>query len=144
MLRKLLLLSAFLGLVDMANACTNFIVGKKASADGSVICTYNADDYGLFINLCHYPAGTHADQRGHAVLRSQAGSVVSGAGAGWPLDAVQSHRLHLADDPVDSGGDQRAARVLGPCSHTPPVQVTAWQMGMCAPATHDHGVAALP
>ena len=60
MLRKLLLLSAFLGLVDMANACTNFIVGKKASADGSVICTYNADDYGLFINLCHYPAGTHS------------------------------------------------------------------------------------
>ena len=59
MLRKLLLLSAFLGLVDMANACTNFIVGKKASADGSVICTYNADDYGLFINLCNYPAGTH-------------------------------------------------------------------------------------
>lgn len=59
MLRKLLLLSAFLGLVDMANACTNFIVGKKASADGAVICTYNADDYGLFINLCHYPAGTH-------------------------------------------------------------------------------------
>ena len=59
MLKKLLLLSAFLGLVDMANACTNFIVGKKASADGSVICTYNADDYGLFINLCHYPAGTH-------------------------------------------------------------------------------------
>lgn len=59
MLRKLLLLSAFLGLVDMANACTNFIVGKKASADDSVICTYNADDYGLFINLCHYPAGTH-------------------------------------------------------------------------------------
>ena len=59
MLRKLLLLSAFLGLVDIANACTNFIVGKKASADRSVICTYNADDYGLFINLCHYPAGTH-------------------------------------------------------------------------------------
>ena len=38
-------------------ACTNFIVGKKASADGSVICSYNADDYGLFIGLCHYPAG---------------------------------------------------------------------------------------
>ena len=28
------------------NACTNFIVGKNASVDGSVICTYNADDYG--------------------------------------------------------------------------------------------------
>lgn len=41
-------------------ACTNFIVGKKASADGSIICTYNADDYGMFINLAHYPAGRHA------------------------------------------------------------------------------------
>ena len=40
-------------------ACTNFIVGKKASADGSVICTYNADDYGMFIGLCHFPAALH-------------------------------------------------------------------------------------
>lgn len=40
-------------------ACTNFIVGKKASADGSVICSYNADDYGMFIGLCHFPAGKH-------------------------------------------------------------------------------------
>ena len=43
-----------------ANACTNFIVGKEASADGSVICTYNADDYGMFGYLNHYPAGTHS------------------------------------------------------------------------------------
>ena len=40
-------------------ACTNFIVGKNASQDGSVICTYNADDYGMFMSLCHYPAATH-------------------------------------------------------------------------------------
>lgn len=40
-------------------SCTNFIVGKKASADGSVFCTYNADDYGMFIGLAHYPAGKH-------------------------------------------------------------------------------------
>ena len=52
-MRKQLLISAFL------LACTNFIVGKNASADGSVICTYNADDYGLFIGLCHYPADVH-------------------------------------------------------------------------------------
>ena len=42
-----------------ANACTNFIVGKKASTDGSVICTYNADSYGMFIGLYHFPAGKH-------------------------------------------------------------------------------------
>ena len=43
-----------------AFGCTSFIVGKKASTDGSVICTYNADDYGMFIGLCHYPAAKHA------------------------------------------------------------------------------------
>ena len=45
--------------VGEVQACTNFIVGKQASADGSVICTYNADDYGMFIGLAHYPAARH-------------------------------------------------------------------------------------
>ena len=42
-----------------ALACTNFIVGKNASADGSVICSYNADSYGAFMWLYHYPAAKH-------------------------------------------------------------------------------------
>ena len=42
-----------------ASACTNFIVGKKASADGSVFVTYNADSYGAFMPLYHYPAAKH-------------------------------------------------------------------------------------
>ncbi len=41
--------------------CTNLIVGKKASADGSVIVSYSADSYGLFGFLCHYPAAKHPD-----------------------------------------------------------------------------------
>ena len=45
--------------VQSATACTNFIVGKKASADGSVICCYNADSYGAFMYLYHYPAAKH-------------------------------------------------------------------------------------
>ena len=49
----------FVGFGSVGMACTNFIVGSKASTDGSVICTYNADDYGMFIGLCHYPAGHH-------------------------------------------------------------------------------------
>ena len=43
-----------------AQACTNLIVGKKASADGSVMCTYSADDYGMFQSLAHFPAAKHA------------------------------------------------------------------------------------
>lgn len=42
-----------------ALACTNFIVGKNASVDGSVICSYNADSYGAFMKLAHYPAAKH-------------------------------------------------------------------------------------
>lgn len=40
-------------------ACTNLIVGKKASANGSVIVSYSADSYGMFGFLCHYPAAQH-------------------------------------------------------------------------------------
>ncbi|MCD8296641.1 MAG: C69 family dipeptidase, partial [Prevotella sp.] len=59
-MRKILLtVIALMGYASYALACTNFIVGKNASVDGSVMCTYNADDYGMFINLCHYPAGKH-------------------------------------------------------------------------------------
>ena len=43
------------------NACTNLIVGKNASTDGSVMITYSQDSYGSFGWLHHFPAGTHAE-----------------------------------------------------------------------------------
>lgn len=58
MKRQILLSLAFVAAVG-SMACTNFIVGKKASADGSVICSYNADSYGAFMHLYHYPAAKH-------------------------------------------------------------------------------------
>ncbi|MBQ1581388.1 MAG: C69 family dipeptidase, partial [Prevotella sp.] len=59
-MKRFLTLCCLIGLyVCQSTACTNFIVGKKASVDGSVICSYNADDYGMFQYLCHYPAGKH-------------------------------------------------------------------------------------
>lgn len=54
-----LIICCLLAGIACSEACTNFIVGKKASADGSVFCTYTADDYGMFIGLCHYPAAKH-------------------------------------------------------------------------------------
>ena len=59
-MKKQIFLSTFLMVASYAFACTNFIVGKKASADGSVFCTYNADSYGAFMPLYHFPAGKHA------------------------------------------------------------------------------------
>ncbi len=58
-MRKLFVSIFMLGSIT-AMACTNLIAGKKATTDGSVLCTYSADDYGMFINLCHFPAGKHA------------------------------------------------------------------------------------
>ena len=40
-------------------ACTNLIVGKKASTDGSVMCTYNCDGFGFSGSLFYSPAGRH-------------------------------------------------------------------------------------
>lgn len=48
-----------LGTGLVSYACTNLIVGKKVSADGSVIVSYSADSYGMFGYLCHYPAAVH-------------------------------------------------------------------------------------
>ena len=58
-MKRYFIFSIFLLIGVKVFSCTNFIVGKKASADGSVFCTYNADDYGMFIGLAHYPAGKH-------------------------------------------------------------------------------------
>ena len=42
-----------------ADACTNLIVGKKASVDGSVICTYNCDSFGFASSLSYSRPGKH-------------------------------------------------------------------------------------
>ena len=41
------------------HACTNLVVGKKASKDGSVIISYSQDDYGSFEPLRVIPAADH-------------------------------------------------------------------------------------
>ena len=58
---KRILLTAMLTLVSVAGfACTNLIVGKLASTDGSVMCTYNCDGFGFAQPLGWYAAGRHA------------------------------------------------------------------------------------
>ena len=42
--------------VTMIFACTNFLVGKKASTDGSTMISYSADSYNLYGELYHWPA----------------------------------------------------------------------------------------
>ena len=58
-MKRKMILSAMLVIATGTMACTNFIVGKNASADGSVICSYSADSYGMFQGLTHYPAAKH-------------------------------------------------------------------------------------
>ncbi|MBR4952754.1 MAG: C69 family dipeptidase [Alistipes sp.] len=51
------LVGAFIGSVQMADACTNFIVTRGASADGSNMVTYAADSHGLYGALYSYVPG---------------------------------------------------------------------------------------
>lgn len=55
---KKIFLFTFFCLVSQIHvfACTNFLVGKKASLDGSTIISYSADSYALFGELYHWPA----------------------------------------------------------------------------------------
>ena len=55
-----ILAAAALGLAAPAEACTNFIVTKGASTDGSVMVSYAADSHALYGALYHTPAGKHA------------------------------------------------------------------------------------
>ena len=51
-----LLLSSFTFHLSPLSACTNFLVGKDASVDGSTIVSYAADSYGMFGFLHFAPA----------------------------------------------------------------------------------------
>ena len=61
-----LLLPLFLALVfdPSLGACTNLIVTKEASKDGSVICTYNCDTFGGRHELVN-PSGGQGKEKQH-------------------------------------------------------------------------------
>ena len=61
-MKKIFLTLAFVLLLVMTgSACTNFIVGKKASADGSVFISYSADSYGMSGYVAHFPAAVYPE-----------------------------------------------------------------------------------
>ncbi len=56
---SLLVFIAIMGWGLRSQACTNLIVGKNASVDGSVLISYSSDDFGMFGSLWQFRAGTH-------------------------------------------------------------------------------------
>lgn len=62
MVKKIILVAmlfAFIIPTQIGNSCTNFIVTKGASIDGSVMVTYTADSFGFYGELYHYPAAVY-------------------------------------------------------------------------------------
>ncbi|MDR0231321.1 MAG: C69 family dipeptidase [Dysgonamonadaceae bacterium] len=47
--------------IASAWCCTNLLVGKSASTDGSTMVSYSADSYALFGELYHWPAASHPE-----------------------------------------------------------------------------------
>lgn len=59
-MKKLILTAAATAaLAFQGAACTSFLVGKKASADGSTMITYAADSHNLYGDMIHTPAADH-------------------------------------------------------------------------------------
>lgn len=61
MKKLIFVLVAVVCAAQVADACTNFLVGKKASADGSVFVSYSADSFGMSGFLAHYPASVNPE-----------------------------------------------------------------------------------
>lgn len=59
MKKKLCLLTICLAVFSSGYACTNLLVGKNASEDGSTMITYSADSYALYGELYHWGAKQH-------------------------------------------------------------------------------------
>ena len=59
MIKKIFLTILLALSLNAGFACTNFLVGKAATLDGSTLISYNADSYFLFGALYHYPAATY-------------------------------------------------------------------------------------
>ena len=62
-----------------SDACTNLIVGKNASTDGSVICTYNCDGFGFAASMSYSQPGRHEPGETIAIRM------------GWGPDAKVNH-----------------------------------------------------
>ena len=59
MIRTFIITLTLLLTVYLAHPCTNFLIGKKATTDGSTLISYSADSYNLYGELYHWPAATH-------------------------------------------------------------------------------------
>ena len=60
-MKKFYLILALCGAWVAGMACTNFLVGKDASVDGSTMISYAADSYALYGFLHHSPAADYAE-----------------------------------------------------------------------------------
>ena len=55
------MIALFLALAPAGQACTNYLISKGASTDGSTMITYSADSHTLYGDLNFIPAGEHID-----------------------------------------------------------------------------------
>jgi dipeptidase len=60
-LTSIIMLSFVIISLNITNACTNYLVTKGASTDGSVFISYSADSHVLYGELYYKPAGFYAD-----------------------------------------------------------------------------------
>src|SRR5215469_13535779 len=59
MKKRILFVTGMIFTIISSWACTNLLVGKAASIDGSTMVTYSADSYALYGELYHWPAATY-------------------------------------------------------------------------------------
>jgi hypothetical protein len=61
MKKFLIIFLFFFSLYNFSDACTNFLITKGASVDGSCMITYAADSHTLYGELYFWPAADYPD-----------------------------------------------------------------------------------
>ncbi len=60
-MNRLIIALSILFTYSVSQACTNFLITKGASHDGSTMISYNADSHTLYGELYHWPAATYPE-----------------------------------------------------------------------------------
>ncbi len=125
-MRKILFALAAVLVADTAFACTNLIVGKNASEDGSVIVTYSSDDYGAYGYLFWQPGGKHnkGDMRPlyHYESNNYLGSIPEADSTYQVIGLTNEHQLTIFE--TTWGGREELADSTGLFDYGSLMQVT--------------------
>ena len=108
-MRKFIIFYFLFFIFGASLACTNFIVGKKASKDGSAFVTYNQDSYGMYGALVYFPAADHPQGAKRKIIdgdtKKYHGEIAEAAHTYSVMGYINEHQLSIMETTFGGRGE---------------------------------------